>query len=406
MSESIGTAAEPAQKADRPLRIVLMTDSYHPTVDGMVFVVDSEKKALERLGHQVFIIAPDPGEKDRIEGVYYFKSAKFSAYDGYYLPIYHSNVRKVMKSIDPDVVHSNGLTLMALKGFIGAHGMRVPYVVTMGTMVTDAMKYYMPVKLPINIMEKLSWVYLRALLNHSDAVVSFTAPILEELKRNGVEPRASRVITAGVDTDIFHPVEEPEGLRESMGLVGKRAIMCVGRLSFEKHVEQVVQALKYLPDDVDLIIDGDGPAQDYIRTVIAEEHQESRVHLIGMVKREDLPKYYTMVEVCVSASRFETQGLSLMEAMACRVPIVVPAVRAFKEIIIDNENGYLFDGDIEDMAKRVTEALDTCHGEIREKAMERARSYSEESSAVKLEELYREVIESKKERLAAKSKKR
>ena len=395
------TQAEAAvQKAERPLRIVLLTDSYHPTVDGMVFVVDSEKKALERLGHKVFIVAPDPGEKDRIEGVYYFKSAKFSAYNGYYLPIYPSNKLEILSEINPDVIHSHGLTLMALKGFIAAHTMKVPYVITMGTMVTDAMKYYLPVKLPIDIMENLSWVYLRALLNHSDAVVSFTTPILEELAENGVKPRASRVITAGVDTDMFRPMEEPEGLRESMGLVGKRAIMCVGRLSFEKHVEQVVQALKYLPDDVDLIIDGDGPAQDYIKEVIKEEHQESRTHLIGMVKREDLPKYYTMVEVCVSASRFETQGLSLMEAMACKVPIVVPRVRAFKEIIIDNENGFLFDGDIEDMAKRVTEALDSCHGEIRERAMERARSYSEESSARKLEELYREVIEAKKARLA------
>ncbi len=395
------TQAEAAvQKAERPLRIVLLTDSYHPTVDGMVFVVDSEKKALERLGHKVFIVAPDPGEKDRIEGVYYFKSAKFSAYNGYYLPIYPSNKLEILSEINPDVIHSHGLTLMALKGFIAAHTMKVPYVITMGTMVTDAMKYYLPVKLPIDIMENLSWVYLRALLNHSDAVVSFTTPILEELADNGVKPRASRVITAGVDTDMFHPMEEPEGLRESMGLVGKRAIMCVGRLSFEKHVEQVVQALKYLPDDVDLIIDGDGPAQDYIKEIIKEEHQESRTHLIGMVKREDLPKYYTMVEVCVSASRFETQGLSLMEAMACKVPIVVPRVRAFKEIIIDNENGFLFDGDIEDMAKRVTEALDSCHGEIRERAMERAKSYSEESSARKLEELYREVIESKKARLA------
>ena len=240
-----------------------------------------------------------------------------------------------------------------------------------------------------------------SLNKRSDAVVSFTTPILEELEAEGVKPRQSRVITAGVDTDMFHPMEEPEGLRESMNLVGKRVIMCVGRLSFEKHVEQVVQSLRYLPDDVDLIIDGDGPASEYIAQVIKDEHQEDRVHLIGMVKREDLPKYYTMVQVCVSASRFETQGLSLMEAMACRVPIVVPNVRAFKEIIIDNENGFLFDGGIEDMAKRVTEALEISKDDrIRDAAMERAKSYSEDSSARKLVELYESVIEAKKRRLA------
>lgn len=386
------------------MRVLLMTDSYHPTIDGMVFVVDSVKKSLEKLGHEVFIIAPDPGEKDRIEGVIYFPSVEFSTYKGYFVPVYPSNKIEIIRDLHPDVIHSHGLTLMGLKGLIAAHTLKIPYVVTMGTMVTDVMRYYMPVKLPTEMMEKLSWVYLRQLLNRSDAVVSFTSPILEELAEQGVKPRDTAVVTAGVDTDIFHAIPEPEGLRESMGLVGKRAIMCVGRLSFEKHVEEVVKSLKLLPDDVDLIIDGDGPAREYIEQVIHEEGLESRTHLIGFVTREELPMYYSMLEVVVTASRFETQGLSLMEAMACRVPLVAPDVRAFKEILTDNENGYLYDGtgDISVMAKRVIEALDSVDDRMRDAAMERARFFSEESSARKLEVLYGRVIEAKKERLASK----
>lgn len=386
------------------MRVLLMTDSYHPTIDGMVFVVDSVKKSLEKLGHEVFIIAPDPGEKDRIEGVIYFPSVEFSTYKGYFVPVYPSNKIEIIRDLHPDVIHSHGLTLMGLKGLIAAHTLKIPYVVTMGTMVTDVMRYYMPVKLPTEMMEKLSWVYLRQLLNRSDAVVSFTSPILEELAEQGVKPRDTAVVTAGVDTDIFHAIPEPEGLRESMGLVGKRAIMCVGRLSFEKHVEEVVKSLKLLPDDVDLIIDGDGPAREYIEQVIHEEGLESRTHLIGFVTREELPMYYSMLEVVVTASRFETQGLSLMEAMACRVPLVAPDVRAFKEILTDNENGYLYDGtgDITVMAKRVIEALDSVDDRMRDAAMERARFFSEESSARKLEALYERVIEAKKERLASK----
>lgn len=386
------------------MRVLLMTDSYHPTIDGMVFVVDSVKKSLEKLGHEVFIIAPDPGEKDRIEGVIYFPSVEFSTYKGYFVPVYPSNKIEIIRDLHPDVIHSHGLTLMGLKGLIAAHTLKIPYVVTMGTMVTDVMRYYMPVKLPTEMMEKLSWVYLRQLLNRSDAVVSFTSPILEELAEQGVKPRDTAVVTAGVDTDIFHAIPEPEGLRESMGLVGKRAIMCVGRLSFEKHVEEVVKSLKLLPDDVELIIDGDGPAREYIEQVIHEEGLESRTHLIGFVTREELPMYYSMLEVVVTASRFETQGLSLMEAMACRVPLVAPDVRAFKEILTDNENGYLYDGtgDITVMAKRVIEALDSVDDRMRDAAMERARFFSEESSARKLEVLYERVIEAKKERLASK----
>ncbi len=388
------------------MRIVLLTDSYHPSVDGMVFVVDTAKKALEKRGHEVHIVAPDPGEEHRIEGVHYFRSIDFSTYNGYYVPVYPSNKIEVIQKINPDVIHSHGLTLMALKGFIAAHTLKIPFITTMGTMVTDVLQYYLPIKLPLGPARKLSWTYLKMLLEHSDAVVNFTSPIREELEAQGIEARRWAVITAGVDTDIFYPMGEPEGLREEMGLVGKRVIMCVGRLSFEKHVEEVVQGLKYLPEDIHLIIDGDGPAREFIEEIVEEENQKERVHFIGMVEREELPKYYTMVDLCVSASRFETQGLSLMEAMACRVPIVVPAVRAFKEIVNDGVNGFLYDGDIQDMAKRILEAFDAVDETIRDNAKARAEFYSVDSSTQKMEDLYLQVIEDKKQRLSEKKKKK
>ncbi len=372
----------------------------------MVFVVDTAKKALEKRGHEVHIVAPDPGEEHRIEGVHYFRSIDFSTYNGYYVPVYPSNKIEVIQKINPDVIHSHGLTLMALKGFIAAHTLKIPFITTMGTMVTDVLQYYLPIKLPLGPARKLSWTYLKMLLEHSDAVVNFTSPIREELEAQGIEARRWAVITAGVDTDIFYPMEEPEGLREEMGLVGKRVIMCVGRLSFEKHVEEVVQGLKYLPEDIHLIIDGDGPAREFIEEIVEEENQKERVHFIGMVEREELPKYYTMVDLCVSASRFETQGLSLMEAMACRVPIVVPAVRAFKEIVNDGVNGFLYDGDIQDMAKRILEAFDAVDETIRDNAKARAEFYSVDSSTQKMEDLYLQVIEDKKQRLSEKKKKK
>ena len=54
------------------MRIAFVTDSYHPTIDGVVTIVDSIRDSLVALGHEVVIVAPDPGEEHRIEGVYYF----------------------------------------------------------------------------------------------------------------------------------------------------------------------------------------------------------------------------------------------------------------------------------------------------------------------------------------------
>ena len=73
------------------MRIAFVTDSYHPTIDGVVTIVDIIRDSLVKLGHEVFIIAPDPGEKDRLDGVYYFPAIKYRAYEGYFLPILPSN---------------------------------------------------------------------------------------------------------------------------------------------------------------------------------------------------------------------------------------------------------------------------------------------------------------------------
>ena len=386
------------------MRIAFMTDSYHPTIDGMVSIMESVKKSLEKLGHEVFIIAPDPGEEYRREGVYYFPSVEFSTYKGYYVPIYPSNKIEVLQKINPDVIHAHGVTLMALKGIIAAHTLKLPYIVTMGTMVTDTLEYYLP-HLPTDVMEKLAWIYLRQLMNHADGVITFTHPIMEELKTHGVEPRDPRVIPAGIDIDIFHPVEVPQELREQLDIVGRRTIMHVGRMSFEKHIDDIVRALEYLPEDVVLVIVGDGPSREEVEKVTDECGYRDRVRFTGFVDRAELPKYYGAANVCVSNSMFETQGLTVLEAMACRRPIVCPNARAFTEIIDDGINGFTFEGgNVKALAEAIKRALD-CDDTLRENAMQHARSFSEESCAKMLVSLYEDAIEAKKERLAKKSKK-
>ena len=385
------------------MRIAFVTDSYHPTIDGVVTIVDSIKDSLEALGHEVFIVAPDPGEEHRREGVYYFPAVSFPMYKGYYLPILPSNKLEILKKIDPDVIHGYGIALMALKGYICAHEMKVPYVLTMTTMVTDTMKFYLPKFLPLEPTEKLSWIYIREILNHSDAVITHTDPIMDELRTHGVDPRHVGIIPAGVETEIFRPIEDCTSVKESLGITDKRVIMHVGRISYEKHIEEIVRSLALLPDDVVLIIVGDGPARSDVENTVRECGFEDRVFFTGFVDKKELPKYYNTADVCVSCSRFETQGLSIMEAMACRKPIVCPNARAFSVIIEDKKDGFLFDGGMEDMAEKINLALE-CDDSIRQAAMEKAVSYSKENCARMLIDLYEHVIAAKKERLANRKK--
>ncbi|MBR1973073.1 MAG: glycosyltransferase [Candidatus Methanomethylophilaceae archaeon] len=386
------------------MRIAFVTDSYHPTIDGVVTIVDSIRDSLVALGHEVVIVAPDPGEVHRIEGVYYFPAVSFPMYKGYYLPILPSNKLEILKEIDPDVIHGYGIAFMALKGYICAHEMKIPYVLTMTTMVTDTMEFYLPKFLPLEPTEKLAWIYIREILNHSDAVITHTEPIMEELRSHGVDPRHVGIIPAGVETEIFRPIEGCTSIKDELGILDKRVIMHVGRISYEKHIDDIVRSLALLPDDVVMIIVGDGPARADVENTVNGCGFQDRVFFTGFVDKHRLPEYYNSADVCVSCSRFETQGLSIMEAMACRKPIVCPNARAFSVIIEDGKDGFLFDGGVEDMAEKINIALE-CDDSIRQAAMEKAQSYSKENCARMLLDLYDYVVDAKRKRLASKQKK-
>ncbi len=390
------------------MRIAFVTDSYHPTIDGVVTIVDIIRDSLVKLGHEVFIIAPDPGEKDRIEGVYYFPAIKYRAYEGYFLPILPSNKIEVLEKINPDVIHVYGIAVMALKGYIAAYTLKKPYVLTMTTMVTDTMAYYLPIKLPPDMLgkvENLAWFYIRQILNHSSAVITHTQPIMDELKSHGIRPKDERIIPAGIDIGTFRPLDDPDAKRRELGLMGKKVLMHVGRISFEKHIDDIVRALRNFDEDTVMVIVGDGPARPEVEGVVDELGLRDRVTFTGFVDRSDLPPLYNCADVCISCSRFETQGLSIMEAMACRKPVVCPNARAFSVIIEDGKDGFLFDGGVDELTEAIKKALD-CDDSIRQNSMEKARSYSEENCARMLIDLYGDVVAAKKAKLESKSGKR
>lgn len=375
-----------------------MTDSYHPTVDGVVTIIDTFKASLESLGHKVFIVAPDPGEDNRIEGVRYFPAVAFTSYEGYFVPILPSNKLEVLKEIRPDVIHTFGAALMPLKGLIAARALRVPAMLTMTTMVTDTLGYYSPLKnVPAELQEKVAWVYLRWLMNSMDGVMVHTRCIMDELEAHGVRPKDGRIIPAGINTDVFKPTVGPFDIRDTHNIRGKKVLMHVGRISYEKHVDDIVRAMARINDSV-LVVVGDGPAIQSVKDAAEECGVSDRVVFTGFIDRVILPEIYSVADVCISCSRFETQGLSIMEAMACGRPVVCPNARAFSEIITDGVDGFLFDGGVDELTARIQDAL-ADDGTVAQRGMETAASYSEENCAKMLLSMYEDLIDRKNEEL-------
>ena len=374
------------------MRILMITDSYRPTTDGVVTTVVTTRKELTEMGHEVFVIAPDPGKEYREPDVIYFPAIRFRKYDGYYLPIFRSNKIEIIDRIKPDIIHIYGVALMALKALIAAHTLRIPTVMTYITMVDEAISAYSPIKLPPDILGKLAWIYLRNFVKRPSAVIVPTEPIAEELGTRNVVTKRLEVIHIGVDTSKFIRVPE-KGLeiRERHGLTDKKVLICAGRLSAEKNIDMLIRSVGLLDDDTRLMIVGKGPMEQHLKQLTADLGLNDRVIFTGFVPHEELIWYYSAADITVSCSKFETQGLTTLEAMSCELPAACCNGRAFKEVIRNGENGQLFGDTEEECASAINYCLSDLH-KLSRGARATAERYSMKRTAELLESLYLDVL--------------
>lgn len=377
----------------------MMTDSYLPTRDGVVNSVMLTKAALESRGHEVIVVAPDPGQdSDRHEGVIYFRSRKFKGYPGYFVPIFPSDKMSRIRALDVDLIHCHGIATMAPRALLVGRHLKLPVVITFHTMVTEAMEYYSPIPMSPEISDRLTWRYLRSVLQRVDGVIAPTESIKRELLEHAPNMRNISVVPTGVDLERFHPNLDGSGIRKKHGIEGRPVLLHVGRVSFEKNIDTVVMAMRHLHEECVLLVVGGGPATAHLQELTGQLGLRDRVIFTGFVPDEDLPQYYAGADTLVLASKFETQGLVVLEAMACGLPVAGIRYRALTDIIEDGVSGHLFEGGPESCAEAMVKCLQ--EGEaMRENARERALQFSVESSALLMEAAYEQARSVKQARL-------
>jgi glycosyltransferase involved in cell wall biosynthesis len=146
-------------------------------------------------------------------------------------------------------------------------------------------------------------------------------------------------VSNGVDTDLFQPRNDHQQL-----ITNQITLLHVGRLGYEKRVDDVVRAFSYLASDhphVRLLIVGDGPESNALKTLADTLGVADQVQFKGFITHDRLPEIYRQADLFVTASMIETQGLVVLEAMASGLPIVGVAAMALPDLIQHGINGYL-----------------------------------------------------------------
>ena len=192
-------------------------------------------------------------------------------------------------------------------------------------------------------------------IDHWLSTSSYNAAQVEAHYRRRVQ-----VVHNGVDVDRFKPLEHAAPLRASLGLPeGARVLASVGRLVGWKGLRVILELLPQLPPDVHYLVVGEGPDEPRLREQAAQLGLDARVHFCGRIAHEQLPQVLAQADVLLQPSLGEESfGITLVEAMACALPVLASRQGGMTEIVLPGVTGELLPpGDIESWRTAIAQLL-------------------------------------------------
>jgi len=335
------------------MNIAMFTDSYLPNSDGVVSSILAYRKGLEPLGHKFFIFAPDASMAKKEPGVYRFTAVPFPPYPEYRAAILPYVSSKIAKKNDLSLVHCKAMMTMGLSAITFAARTKLPAMASLETMIPEGTSYIIPHKAAESIGRKIGWTYLRWLYKHFRIVTSPSLHTQKLLAENKVE---SEVLPSPIDTDRFVPNRHGAHVKKTLGLTGKKVIASVGRVTREKNYSFLINVAAHLKNDEVFLVVGKGPYLDALKQEAWKAGVSGKFSFAGFVPDELLVDYYNAADAFVFPSKFETQGLTHLEAMACGKPSCVLEDTPMAEVIKPGKNGHLFPED----GKACAESLEKC----------------------------------------------
>lgn len=337
------------------MRIGLFTDTYPPFINGVSTSVEMLKNALEKKNHEVYLVTVndssikyDYDEENRILKI---PSIPIGLYDYRLSRIYSLKMINLIKSWNLDVIHSHTELGIGICARLVAKQFNIPLIHTYHTMYKDYTHYVTHGhfdKSSKKIVEYLTKFYCDTTATELIVPTNKTYRLFKE---NYKFEKNIHIIPTGIEVDRFFKEnvnkKEVDRLRKNLNL-SKRdtVIIFVGRLAQEKNIEFLLNAEKRIINNhsnIKLLIVGDGPDKEKLEMFSRKLEIEKNVIFTGKVAWDDMPVYYQLANFFATASKTETQGLTVIEAMAAGITPVCIHDEAFLTSITDNLNGFIFD---------------------------------------------------------------
>ena len=391
------------------MRIGLFTDTYPPYINGVSTSVLMLKKALEKKGHQVYVVTVNNEDMEykledndtiiRIPGI------PIGIYDYRLTGIYPVKAVNIIRKWDLDVIHSHTEFGVGTFARFLAKQFNIPLVHTYHTMYEDYIHYitkgYFD-KTSKKVVEYFTLFYCDKTANE---LIVPTKKTYDLFKEKYEVNKNIHIIPTGIELDRFYienvdKTKIKEVKQKYQILKDEITIIFVGRLAKEKNIEFLIENHKEILKhnrDVKLLIIGDGPDIEEYKKLISKLKIEENVILVGKVPYDEMPIYYQLADIFVTASKSETQGLTVIEAMAASIAPVCIKDESFENVVIDGLNGRIFNNKNEyvKIIKELIDKPDTL-AQLAKQARLNAEAYSSKYYAERVLDVYKLTQEKKK----------
>jgi len=342
------------------MRVGIFTESYPPLVNGVSTSILMLEHALIKLGHEVFIITVSDNKKDYVlennGHILRLPSVNLAnCYDYKMTSVYPIKAVNMIKKMNLDVIHSNVEFTVGIFARVVSEQLSIPLVHTYHTNWEDYTHYITKNKKILDDICKKLLKYL-VVFFEDKTVTELIVPsnkIYNLFKDKYKFTKNIHIIQTGIETSKFYKEnfnqKDINSLKKKLGIKKKDfVVMTVSRLAKEKRVDRIINNHKELVkkySNMKLLIVGDGPDIDKLKDEAKSLGVSDSVIFTGKVPLNDIPIYYQLGNVFVTASKSETQGLTVVEAISSSLPVVAVKDDSFVNSVIEDFNGFVFTDD-------------------------------------------------------------
>lgn len=368
------------------MRIAILTVGFPPgSIGGTEIASFNIAKELAKRGHEVHVMTT--GDKERRGDqrgdfhIHYIQHAIAPTASTLGAISYSVKAVIQIKRIDPDVVHAQSFYREGLSAFLARKLLKKPYCIW-----CQGADIYLP--------WRFKKVASRLFLRRANAIIALTQDMKEKIQE--VCKRDASVIPNGVDLEKFQRLSHRNTFK--LATNGQKTILFVGRLHPIKGIAYLIEAMNTIVKKnpkARLLLIGNGEERQNLENLVKELDLAKYVNFIGKVPNEKVLEYMIASDVLVLPSLSEGFPLTILEAMACGLPIVATKVGGIPEIVKNGEGGFLVEPqNTAEISEKVLMFLE--NDELRERISQNniieAKKYSWEAVVERLEKVYLAVL--------------